>query len=78
MKIETTFSIGDVIHFLNKENKEVIEKIIRVDTVTSAIINAEQFEETVSYWVKFNGKFEIVDSSKAFISQASLIKSIVE
>lgn len=78
MKIETTFSIGDVIHFLNKENKEVIEKIIRVDTVTSAIINAEQFEETVSYWVILNGKFEIVDSSKAFISQASLIKSIVE
>lgn len=78
MKIETTFSIGDTIHFLNKENKAVSEKIVRIDTVTSAIINPDLHEMTVEYWVRLNDKFEIVDSLKAFNSQASLIKSIIE
>ena len=78
MKIETTFSIGDTIHFLNKENKAVSERIVRVDYSESAIHNSDIIETTISYWVSINTNFEIVDSSKAFNSQASLIKSIVE
>ena len=78
MKIETTFSIGDAIHFLNKENKAVSERIVRVDYSESAIHNSDIIETTISYWVSINTNFEIVDSSKAFNSQASLIKSIVE
>lgn len=78
MKIETTFSIGDTIHFLNKENKAVSERIVRVDYSGSAIHNSDIIETTISYWVSINTNFEIVDSSKAFNSQASLIKSIVE
>ena len=78
MKIETTFSIGDVIHFLNKENKAASERIVRVDYSESAIHNSDIIETTISYWVSINTNFEIVDSSNAFNSQASLIKSIVE
>lgn len=78
MKIETTFSIGDTIHFLNKENKAASERIVRVDYSESAIHNSDIIETTISYWVSINTNFEIVDSSNAFNSQASLIKSIVE